>query len=313
MSKENSNEFQEKFDSGFAVIPNELLKLKREGEIDWIEFMILHLILAYRNIREHHTSKSKIAELIGERRTTVAEALNKLEEKKFITIRQIDSWYIKIDCLIEIGMTFKKSNSVQFTIGAIDDGGAQNCAGDAQKCSPPDQNCSGGPPKIEHPPCSKLSNIEVNTLEEKYRSKNIEVNSECSEQTKVCSSTPPTLKVIPELDFKEEQVETLLVKVSTATQRSILKLYDDNEFLRREFIKMATWVRENAKKAPKSNYTRFIMSWLERGWESYRKGIPSKNISNAQARANRMMNMRNPYEKDNNVINAQCLNTKGLL
>lgn len=58
----------------------------------------------------------------------------------------------------------------------------------------------------------------------------------------------------------------------------ILKIYPDVEFVSREKEKMKLWLSTNEKKAPKSKsgWTRFVMSWLERGWERHRKTINSE-------------------------------------
>lgn len=58
----------------------------------------------------------------------------------------------------------------------------------------------------------------------------------------------------------------------------ILKIYPDQEFVSREKEKMKLWLSTNEKKAPKSKsgWTRFVMGWLERGWERYRKSIGSQ-------------------------------------
>jgi hypothetical protein len=58
----------------------------------------------------------------------------------------------------------------------------------------------------------------------------------------------------------------------------VLKIYPDKEFVSREKEKMKLWLSTNEKKAPKSKsgWTRFVMGWLERGWERYRKSIGSE-------------------------------------
>lgn len=60
--------------------------------------------------------------------------------------------------------------------------------------------------------------------------------------------------------------------------QKIETLYPDKEFVSREKQKMEVWLAANSKKQPKSKagWTRFVMGWLERGWESYRKTLQSQ-------------------------------------
>ncbi len=61
------------------------------------------------------------------------------------------------------------------------------------------------------------------------------------------------------------------------TQRTIVELYPDKEFLKREFLKMGAWLSVNSHKSPKSarGWARFSMGWLERGWDRYRVTLQS--------------------------------------
>lgn len=58
-----------------------------------------------------------------------------------------------------------------------------------------------------------------------------------------------------------------------------LKTYEDPVWLRLEIYKTIAWLDANPKKRPKSNYTRFIGSWLGRGWEWHRKHLTSNPVA----------------------------------
>lgn len=54
-----------------------------------------------------------------------------------------------------------------------------------------------------------------------------------------------------------------------------IKTYQDVSWLKLEFLKMLSWLDANPQKKPKSNYARFMSSWLSRAWEYHRKNLPS--------------------------------------
>lgn len=60
----------------------------------------------------------------------------------------------------------------------------------------------------------------------------------------------------------------------------IRSLYPDPVFVDRETKKMEIWLLANKNKSPKSTsgWTRFVMGWLERGWDQYRKTLHSKPV-----------------------------------
>lgn len=77
-----------------------------------------------------------------------------------------------------------------------------------------------------------------------------------------------------------EATEQTLIK-SNFTEflnNKIETLYPDKDFVTREKEKMKVWLAANPKKSPKSKsgWTRFVMGWLERGWEQYRKSIQTE-------------------------------------
>lgn len=54
-----------------------------------------------------------------------------------------------------------------------------------------------------------------------------------------------------------------------------VKTYQDPGWLKLEVYKMIGWLDANPHKRPRSNYLRFIGSWLGRGWEHHRKHLTS--------------------------------------
>lgn len=66
-----------------------------------------------------------------------------------------------------------------------------------------------------------------------------------------------------------------LTTVKIETQNAWFKTYDDEAFVKTELMKACTWIINNSTKAPKKNFGQFFSTWLGRGWEQYRKNIPS--------------------------------------
>lgn len=64
---------------------------------------------------------------------------------------------------------------------------------------------------------------------------------------------------------------------------SWLKTYEDETWIRLEISKAASWIVANPKKAPKKDFGRFLNNWLSRGWDTYRKSIPSNSVSGIDA------------------------------
>lgn len=52
-----------------------------------------------------------------------------------------------------------------------------------------------------------------------------------------------------------------------------LRTYGDADWIQQELLKMIGWMDCNKHKAPRANFTRFINSWLSRGWEFHRKNL----------------------------------------
>jgi DNA-binding MarR family transcriptional regulator len=81
---------------GYTIIPNILIRLKRENKISWIEYIVLTFIFANE---DRPTSRLKIADELNGRRATVSDAIRSLQEKGFISIINIDDKFIKINTI----------------------------------------------------------------------------------------------------------------------------------------------------------------------------------------------------------------------
>lgn len=54
---------------------------------------------------------------------------------------------------------------------------------------------------------------------------------------------------------------------------SWLQTYQDQAWINLEIKKAHAWIHANPRKAPKTDFARFLNNWLSRGWENYRKTI----------------------------------------
>ena len=79
-------------------------------------------------------------------------------------------------------------------------------------------------------------------------------------------------------------IESWFNKLKPELIESWIVTYQDKSWIKQELLKISTWCIANASKAPKSNYARFVTNWLARGFESYRKTIPSQPMSKAEIR-----------------------------
>lgn len=77
----------------------------------------------------------------------------------------------------------------------------------------------------------------------------------------------------------DSEVETLLAEVDQSTQKRWIKLYGDTAWMKSEMVRMVEWLELNPAKRPKKSPARFISSWLSRGWEKHRKGIPTQQAA----------------------------------
>ena len=145
---------------------------------------------------------------------------------------------------------------------------------------------------------SKLCEIEEDSILSAI--KLLEENGTVSILSAHCQSTvsplSPHNKTIQDktIQTKQDKTKTFSIEVKQASptmpdkesldnyfinlSEQIFKIYPDKEFIAKEREKMKLWLSTNQKKSPKSKsgWTRFVMGWLERGWERYRKTINSE-------------------------------------
>lgn len=103
-------------------------------------------------------------------------------------------------------------------------------------------------------------------------------NTISTEPKSVAVVTPKTLISISE--NKQVEVKADLIKAWADTY--------PKEYLELELKKARNWLLANSAKAPKSNFGRFFNSWFDRGWETYRKTLPSNT---AKTSVDELMNM----------------------
>lgn len=72
----------------------------------------------------------------------------------------------------------------------------------------------------------------------------------------------------------------VLENLSLTAKNRLTALYPEHDFVEREVLKMQIWLDANRHKVPKSRsgWARFVLGWLERGWESHRKGLASNAV-----------------------------------
>lgn len=78
------------------------------------------------------------------------------------------------------------------------------------------------------------------------------------------------------------------------SQKSWLEAYPSKDFIIQECKRSAAWIASNPQKAPK-DFQRFFNSWLSRAFENYRKGLPSRPITNAEKNE---MHLREMWDKN---------------
>lgn len=71
-------------------------------------------------------------------------------------------------------------------------------------------------------------------------------------------------------------VAPVIAEFPTISQKlfdSWLETYQDKTWINLEIKKAQAWIHANPRKAPKTDFARFLNNWLSRGWENYRKTI----------------------------------------
>lgn len=140
---------------------------------------------------------------------------------------------------------------------------------------------------VEFPPSSR---IEENRIEENIKKGisaevEIEVRTMPDGQTEFIEKLPQisipvrlnkvqSRGCIPEFGYDEVCFRRLEF-VTEKAQRAWLDAYPSVDFIVTEIRRAHAWIETNPKKAPK-DFGKFMLNWLSRGYETYRKGIQSK-------------------------------------
>jgi len=104
----------------------------------------------------------------------------------------------------------------------------------------------------------------------------LELELEKEKKEKGAAAIQPLPSVIaPQLvgDYSQKAV-ALLSTASLELQQTWLASYPDPAWIKQEINKATGWILANPKKAPKK-FPAFMSNWLARGWENFRKTLPS--------------------------------------
>jgi len=159
-----------------------------------------------------------------------------------------------------------------------------------------------------------LNRIENNRIEEKVIENNrieknttnnklLVVSGTGEEEQKLLSDRPSKAQprgCIDEFSHDEVCLE-FLSNVTHKAQKSWLSAYPSVDWICHEVRKANAWCETNSHKAPKDK-GKFMLNWLSRGFEDYRKSLQSKNVYDPNAalrekleREERMKNEKNSF------------------
>lgn len=83
-------------------------------------------------------------------------------------------------------------------------------------------------------------------------------------------------------EFLDDPIlETLLTTVSVKVQTAWISTYGETDWIKQEIKKANAWMAANPKRVSK-DFGRFMTNWLNKGWENYRKGIPSRRMTTSE-------------------------------
>jgi len=118
--------------------------------------------------------------------------------------------------------------------------------------------------------------IELNRIEENRREKN-----RSDEVTKSArASKAGTRGCLPDFDF-DPIVKELFDTCTNAAQKAWLEAYPSVDWIVHEAKKANAWMASNPKKRPK-DFQKVFNNWLNKGFESYRKSVPSATKTYAE-------------------------------
>lgn len=128
-----------------------------------------------------------------------------------------------------------------------------------------------------------------NGQKKEERRKNIDIDTDIGNNTKVLF-LPGSVKVRSRgnnnapLDFESMTFSDKAKENFTEfgfTQKQINSLVDafvDQRWIESELFKSLAWIESNPQRRPKK-FPKFFNNWLQRGWESYRKTLPTNKTS----------------------------------
>ena len=99
-------------------------------------------------------------------------------------------------------------------------------------------------------------------------------------------------------EFSHDEVcEKRLATVTHKAQLAWLDAYRSVDFIAQEVRRAHAWIETNPKKAPK-DFGKFMLNWLSRAFETYRKGIPSNQKTHAQKVQDSNEELRRKFESE---------------
>lgn len=83
---------------------------------------------------------------------------------------------------------------------------------------------------------------------------------------------------------------SLLSDTTHEIQKAWLNTYPGIEWVEQEIKRADVWIKSNPNKKPKV-FGRFMSAWLSRSFESYRKGLPSRRLTQSEINAEALKEM----------------------
>lgn len=147
---------------------------------------------------------------------------------------------------------------------------------------------SGGSGQVVKRLLASLESLQLVTYEplyiKEYKLKEIKLNEDKVISTEVTKSARAskagTRGCIFEFDF-DPIVKDLFDTCTDAAQKAWLDAYPSIDWIVHEAKKANAWMISNPKKRPK-DFQKFFNNWLSKGFESYRKSVPSATKTYAE-------------------------------
>lgn len=91
-------------------------------------------------------------------------------------------------------------------------------------------------------------------------------------------------------------VEKYCEEVSQPTQKAWIGTFVSAKFVQEEIKRAHVWLLTNPHRRPKM-FARFMSNWLNRAFEQYRKGLPSRRLTNSEVNAQAAKDIYNRIEE----------------